>query len=267
MADSFYSLHSTVIALALFALLAVCVEFGHRFGRSRASKNTDASRAHINGIQVAILGLLALLLAFTFSLALQRLDNRSEAVVEEANAIGTAFLRADLLPQSLRDEARIAITRYLDARVQEATLPLPEQEARAKVNAVALSAQGDIWGIAVRASQLNANSLTPHLFVEAVNQLIDSYGKRSAALSRHVPGLVLSLLFVTLLLSGAILGFTAGLATHRPSFATYVLVGLMVVSVFIVLDLDRPRRGIIQVSHTSLLELQSALKVALQRRY
>jgi uncharacterized membrane protein (Fun14 family) len=266
MADSFYAASSTVIAVTLLALMAVCVELGHRSGRSRTSKNTEASRAHINGIQAAILGLLALLLAFTFSLALQRFDTRSEAVVDEANAIGTAFLRADLLPPSLRDEARIAISRYLDARVQEATLPLPEQEARAKLNAAAAGAQGDIWGIAVRASQLNANSLTPHLFVEAVNQLIDSYGKRSAALSQHVPGLVLSLLFVTLLLSGAILGFTAGVAAHRPSLATYVLVGLMVVSVFIVLDLDRPRRGIIQVSHASLLELQSATNVALQRR-
>jgi uncharacterized membrane protein (Fun14 family) len=259
MAESLYAIPSALIALALLGLMAVCIEFGHRLGRSRASVSTAESRGHINGIQSAIIGLLALLLGFTFSLALQRFDSRSEAVVDEANAIGTAFLRTDLLPPAQRDEARVVIGRYLDARVQEATLPLPDREARAKVNALATRTQANIWNIAVRASQLDANSRAPLLFVEAVNQMIDSFGKRSAALSRHVPELVLLLLLVTFLLAGSIVGFAAGVANHRPSLVAYVLVGLMVVLVFIVLDLDRPRRGVIQVSHASLLELQSTL--------
>jgi len=265
MAESLYAVPSAVIALAILCLMAACLEMGHRFGRSRANASTEASRQHINGIQSAILGLLALLLAFTFSLALQRFDSRSEAVVDEANAIGTAFLRADLLPPPLRNEARVAISSYLDLRIQEATLPLPDREARAKANAGAAAAQAGIWNIAVRALQLDANSRAPVLFVEAVNQLIDSYGKRSAALSRHVPELVLLLLFVTFLLAGAVVGFAAGVANHRPTLVTYMLVGLMAVLVFIVLDLDRPRRGVVQVNHTSLLELQSSLPDKLQK--
>jgi uncharacterized membrane protein (Fun14 family) len=94
--------------------------------------------------------------------------------------------------------------------------------------------------------------------------MIDSDGKRNAGVARHVPGLVPALLFVTLLLSSAILGFTVGVAARRPSVVTHVLVGLMVVSVFIVLKLDRPRRGLIQVNHISLLELQSALNDSLR---
>jgi uncharacterized membrane protein (Fun14 family) len=265
MTELLYTVPTAVIALVLLGLMTACAEFGHRLGRSRASASTEASREHVNGIQSAILGLSALLLAFTFSLALQRFDSRSEAVVDEANAIGTAFLRADLLPVSLQEEARASIRRYLDARVQEATLPLSDREARARVDGVAASAQVSMWNVAVRASQLEANSQAPLLFAEAVNQLIDSYGKRSAALSRHVPELVLSVLFVTFMLTGAIVGFAAGVANHRPSLVTYILVGLMVLLVFIVLDLDRPRRGIIQVSHTSLLELQSTLNDGLQR--
>ena len=239
--------------------MAACIEFGHRLGRQRASTSTEESRQHVNGIQSAILGLLALLLAFTFSLALQRFDSRSEAVVDEANAIGTAFLRVDLLPPALQDEARMTLKKYLDARVDEAIVPLPDREGRARVNDVAASTQATLWSIAVRASQAAADPRAPLLFVEAVNQLIDSYGKRSAALDRHVPELVLSLLFGTFLLTGAIVGFAAGVAKHRPALVSYVMVTLMVVLVFIVLDLDRPRRGVIQVSHTSLLELQSTL--------
>jgi uncharacterized membrane protein (Fun14 family) len=267
MTESLYAVPSAVIALALLCLMAACLEIGHRLGRARANTSTEASREHINGIQSAFLGLLALLLAFTFSLALQRFDSRSEAVVDEANAIGTAFLRADLLPLPLRNEARVAISGYLDVRVQEATLPLPDRESRNKVNEVAAKAQTNIWHIAVRASQLEASSRAPLLFVEAVNQLIDSYGKRSAALNRHVPELVLSLLFVTFLLVGATVGFAAGVGNHRPSIVTYMLIGLMVVLVFIVLDLDRPRRGVIQVNHASLVELQSSLLGELQRTH
>ena len=265
MSELLYNVPSAAIAVALFGLLAVCIEIGHRLGRRRAGLSTEAFRGHVNDIQSAILGLSALLLAFAFSLALQRFDSRSEAVVDEANAIGTAFLRADLLPAPLRDEARVAIAAYLDARVAEASLALSEAELRGAANKVASGAQEDLWNIAVRAARQDANSLASALFVEAVNAVIDSYGRRTASLSRHVPELVLSLLFLTFLLAGSIVGFAAGVAGHRPSLVAYILVFLMVVLVFIVLDLDRPRRGIIRVSHASLLELQSVVKTELQK--
>jgi len=263
MKEWLYGVPSAAIALVLLALLAICIEVGHRLGRARAHASTAATREHINGIQAAILGLLALLLAFTFSLALQRFDSRSDAVVDEANAIGRAFLRADLLPPPLRDEARAAIGKYLDARVDESALPLHDQAARAAVNGVAVEAHGGLWRIAVGAAHLEIGSRAP-MFVESVNQLIDSYGKRNSGLSQHVPELVLGLLLVTFLLAGAIMGFAAGRASHRPSSVTYILIGLMVVLVFIVLDLDRPRRGIINVDHSSLQDLQSAVKAELQ---
>lgn len=260
MADALYAVPSALITLVLLGLMAGCTELGHRLGRARAPASTEAYRDHVTGIQAAMLGLAALLLAFTFSLALQRFDSRSEAVVEEANAIGTAFLRVDLLPPSFQDEARAAIGRYLDVRVQEALLPLPDLDARSRIGAVAATTQASLWSVATRAARSEPGARAPLLFAEAVNQLIDSYGRRSAASSRHVPVLVLSVLFVTFLLAAAIVGYAAGVANHRPALVTYLLVGLMVVLVFIVLDLDRPRRGIIQVSHASLLELQATVQ-------
>jgi len=164
MTESLYAVPSTAIALALLGLMSACIELGHRVGRLHASMSTDASRDHINGIQSAVLGLLALLLAFTCSLALQRYDSRSVAVVDEANAIGTAFLRTDLLPAPFRKEAREAISAYLDARVLEATLALPDQEARTKVNGAATSNQAHIWNIAVSASQVDPSARPPCCF-------------------------------------------------------------------------------------------------------
>lgn len=264
MAATFYAIPSAVIAIVLAALLAACVEAGHRAGRARSSGSTAALRDHVNTIQSAFLGLLALLLAFTFSLALQRFDSRSDAVVAEANAIGSAFLRADLLPTPMRDEARRAISRYLDARVEEASVALSDREGRLEVNQRAAKAQAAIWEIPVRASHADAASHSTPLFVGSVNDLIDSFGRRSAAVERHVPELVTALLFITFLLAGSIVGFAAGLGGHRPATVTYVLAGLLVVLAFIVLDLDRPRRGIIQVSQASLLELQVTLQDAVR---
>lgn len=259
-----YTTPSPAIALLLLAALVACIELGHRAGRRRVAVTLPAVREHVNAIQAAILGLLALLLAFTFSLALQRHDSRSEAVVDEANAIGTAFLRTDLLKPPLRDEARQALARYVDLRVQEATLALTDAASRPALVAQATGVQGTLWTIAARAAQADAASHGAAQFVQAVNDLIDSFGRRDAALARHVPELVTTLLFATFLLSGGILGYAAGVSDHRPSLVTYVLVVLMVVLVFIVLDLDRPRRGVIQVSHQSLVSLQASVRDALR---
>ena len=186
-------------------------------------------------------------------------------MVDEANAIGTVFLRTDMLPPPLRDEARAAIDKYLDARVEESALPLHDEAARAKVNGVAIAGHSGLWHIAVRAALQENTSRAPTLmFVESVNRLIDGYGKRTSGLNQHVPELVLGLLIVTFLLAGGIMGFSAGRASHRPSPVTFILIGLMVVLVFIVLDLDRPRRGIINVDHSSLQDLQASVKAGLK---
>ena len=259
MPANMYAFPSLLISILLLGLLVASIEIGYRIGRTRASTCADSVKEHIRAIESAVLGLLALLLAFTFSLALQRFDSRSEAVVDEANAVGTAFLRAELLPPPFREEAKLAISSYLDIRVGEAQVFLSDQADRQVANEAAGAAQVTIWGIGMRASAADNASRSTLLFVQAVNELIDSFGRRNAALDRHVPELVTLLLFATFLLAGAVMGYAAGVAAHRPSLAAYVLVGLMIVLVFVVLDLDRPRRGVIQVSHTSLTDLQATM--------
>jgi uncharacterized membrane protein (Fun14 family) len=102
--------------------------------------------------------------------------------------------------------------------------------------------------------------LTSGLFIQALNELIDSLGRRDAAVHRHVPEAVLLLLYGTFLMAGGIVGYACGVGDHRPSFASYVMVVLIVVLVFIIVDLDRPRRGLIQVSQKSLLDLQASMR-------
>lgn len=260
MTELLYDIDSALIATALFASMAVAIEIGLRVGRRRLAPANEAAKEHINGIQSAILGILALLLGFTFSLSLQRFDSRSEAVVDEANAIGTAWLRTELLPATVRGEAQVLLREYTGVRVQASTLTLADHAQLATLMARAAQQQTALWAQARRALELDPNSYTPILFIESVNTLIDSFGKRDAALQRHVPEFVLMLLYATFLMAGAIVGYACGVGGHRPSMASYIMVALIVVLVFIILDLDRPRRGLIQVSQKSLVDLQAGMR-------
>jgi hypothetical protein len=203
-----------------------------------------------------MLGVLALLLGFTFSLSLQRFDSRSEAVVTEANAIGTTILRADLLPETVRDSTQELLDRYVDLRIRAGTISMDRYGERGDV----LQQSGDVldalWDLAVSASMENPNPATTGLYVQALNQMIDAYGARDAELERHVPEPVLFLMFLAFVMMSLLIGYAAGVSGHRATFATYMLLVLVSCMIFIVIDLDRPRRGLIEVSQQSLNDLQ-----------
>lgn len=260
MTELMYDINSGAIAGVLFGSMLLAIEIGLRVGFSAKNSATEASRSHVSAIQSSILGILALLLAFTFSLSLQRFDSRSEAVVNEANAIGTAYLRAQLLPDSLRDDAQVALREYLELRVQASAVSGIERAEREELLTKTARSQTTLWGFARRAAEANPNPVTSGLFIQSLNEVFDAFGRRVAALDRHVPEMVLLLLYVTFVMAGAIVGFASGAGGHRPSMASYIMIVLMVVLVFIILDLDRPRRGVIEVSQKSLYDLQAAIK-------
>jgi hypothetical protein len=256
-----YDIRSSWIALALLVSMLVAIEVGLRVGLRRQRSQTEAAKGHITAVQASFFGVLALLLGFTFSLSLSRYDSRSAAVVDEANAIGTAYLRAGLLPEPHQGEVTRLFRSYVDLRVRSSEIALDHEEERAASIAEAGRLQAAIWEQARQAAAEKPDAIVAG-FVQSVNDMIDALGRRDAALDRHVPEVVLQLLYGTFLMAGLILGYASGVAGHRPSFVTYVLVLLIVVLVFIIIDLDRPRRGLIQVSHASLAELQSAIRAS-----
>jgi hypothetical protein len=255
-----YDHSSALIVGVLLLALLLAIEGGYRLGRRAVV--SDSSRAQISTIQSSLLGILALLLGFTFSLSLQRYESRSEAVVNEANAIGTAMLRADLLPSQVSVAARDALRQYLDLRVRASEISMDKGEARAALLQQSDQLLARLWGYARQAVADDGSPVRAGLFVQSLNHVIDSFGTRDAALNRHVPELVLFLLFGTFVLTASLVGYSSGVAAHRASFATYLLVLLIVVLVFIIIDLDRPRRGLIEVSQQSLIDLQMATESA-----
>lgn len=250
--------HSSLLIVGLLFLgLLIAIEIGFRLGNQIADAASDSARAQVNTIQASLLGVLALLLGFTFSLALQRYDARSVAVVTESNAIGTAVLRAELLPEPHRDQARDALSDYLDLRIQAASISLDRVDERDELLDRTAALQNRLWQLGRDAAQDFPNPVQTGLFVQALNDLIDTYGSRNAALDRHVPEIVLFLLFGTFALTACLVGFSSGISGNRASFPTYILVVLITFLVFIIIDLDRPRRGLIEVSQKSLIELRA----------
>lgn len=259
MSEALYDVNSVLIAGALLVSLLVAIEFGTRIGMRQQATASDAAKAHVNAMQSAILGILALLIGFTFSLALQRYDARSEAVVAEANAIGTAYLRAQLLPDEVRGATLGALRAYADLRLAMSRISLDKRQQRDAMMARVTAAQGNLWVLARRAAAIDATPTRTGLYLQALNDVIDRFSERNAGLDRHVPEAVLWLLYLTFLIVGAVTGFAAGVANHRPSLATYLMVGLIVILVFLILDLDRPRRGLIAVSQQPMVDLRQGM--------
>jgi ABC-type multidrug transport system fused ATPase/permease subunit len=253
-----YSQISVLIVLGLFLCMLLAMEIGFRSGHHKKMIAPEAIR-QANSVLASMLGLLALLLAFTFSAALQRYEDRSQTVVAEANAIGTTYLRARLLPGGMADEVQALLRQYLDVRIQEGRMDATEPELHKSLLNQAKLMEAQLWSHAMMAAKLDPNPVTSGLFIQSLNELIDTSGTRNAALNRHVPEFALLLMFTTIVLTTATLGYASGIAGHRVTLAAFVLVILIALFVYLILDLDSPRRGVIQVSHESMLSLDQAI--------
>jgi hypothetical protein len=258
MKEFIYDQSGALILAGLTAALLVLLELGFRTGRRARGKASVAVRAQTDAVLASMLGLSALLLGFTFALALQRFDDRSKSAVAEANAIGSTMLRIQLLPAELRTGAQALLNQYLDLRVREGAVTLADSSERSALLRQADQVSGRMWELAMRAAKADPGPVTSGLFIQALNDMIDASETKRSALDRHVPEIVLYMMFATVLLTGATMGYASGINGHRPKVPALALALMIVLVVSLIIDLDRPRRGLINVSEESLLRLQRA---------
>jgi uncharacterized membrane protein len=251
-----YGYSSVAIALALFVAIIIVNEIGFRIGRFHQDHDDAEVKALTGSVQASVLGLLALLLGFTFSMSMQRFDNRSMALIDEANAIGTAMLRVELLPDTYKAEAAEQLKSYVDLRIAIGQLDLTKQTQRKRYNDEITEVQKKLWSLAILATNEDPRPVTTGAFVKSLNDVIDSQGKRNALLQMHVPEVVLFLLFLVFISSGGILGYSAGLSGKRVFIPIVMISFLITLIVFIIIDLDRPKRGLIQVNQSVMNTLQ-----------
>ena len=256
-----YNASEWLIFGVLLALLLLAVEIGFRTGHAVRDRLDDHAVSQIMAIQGTILGLLALLLAFTFSMAVDRYETRRALVVKEANAIGTAALRAQLLPEPARSDVAALLREYVGIRIELSEAGIDVNRFQAAMVASERLQQA-FWVQAVAAVRGESQSLGPALLLASLNDVIDVHGERLAARENHVPEIVLRLELLVAIFAVGIVGYGSGAGGRRNPISTTVLALLLAAVALLIVDLDRPHRGLIQVSQQPLMDLQRSLEVA-----
>jgi hypothetical protein len=244
-----------LVALALFL---AALEVGYRLGRRRQDRTDEPDRSHTSALQGATLGLLALLLGFTFAMAVSRFDNRKAVIVDQANAIGTAELRSRLLGTPFAERAAPLFRRYVDTWLEFRAAGV-DRAAVMAAEARAAQVEGELWSLARDATAADPHSLPASLFVTAMNDVIDTHEKRYRSVEDRVPEAVILLLFAVSVLALGQVAYSCGLNGRRRQIANVTFAFMIALVLVIILDIDRPRRGLIQVSQESLIRLQQSL--------
>ena len=244
----------------LFGMLAL-MEIGRRIGIRRMVQDAEGARAGVGAVEGAIFGLMGLLIAFTFSGAASRFDSRRQLVVEETNAIGTAYLRIDLLPANAQPALRDSFRRYVDARL-ETYRKLPDIQAAKEELGRAAVLQNEIWTQAVTACRAANNQPTTILLLPALNQMIDITTTRTMAAQTHPPTIVFAMLAVLALISSLLAGYGMAGGKTRNWIHMIGFAAIMAVTVYVILDIEYPRLGLIRIDafDQALIELRQGMK-------
>jgi len=249
-----------MFAAGLFLGMILLLELGRRLGRQRQTKNEEAARAGLGAVEGAVFALLGLLIAFTFSGAASRFDARRQLIVQEANAIGTAWLRLSLLPANAQPELRDLFRRYLDSRLAVYE-KMPDIEAAYAELGKANALQGEIWNRAVTACQESPNPLKAQL-IPPLNEMFDLATTRRMAARMHPPAIIFSMLGVLALMSSLLAGYAMAGGKTRSWIHVVGFALIMATTVYVILDLEFPRLGIIRVDPFDqvLVELRQSMK-------
>lgn len=257
--EIFYRIDLWILFAALLVCLLGAAEIGFLLGRRARLDIDEQTRSQMTTIQAAVLGMLALLLGFTFSMSTQRYEIRKQLVLEESNAIGTTFLRAQLLPEPQRRDASELLRRYVDIRLEfyrAGIDPVMLRQANDKTERT----HRDLWSHAVAVGEKDPRAVTAGLFIQSLNEMIDLHAKRMAALENHVPEVVFILLYLVSIMALGMLGYGCGLGGRRSLLMAMTTAFLIALVILIIADLDRPRRGLVQVSQQRLIDLQESLR-------
>jgi len=256
-----FTLSTLCVALALLLGMLGLQEVGRSLGRRQLARDPDSSRKSLGALEGAVFGLMGLLMAFTFSGAASRFEGRRQLVAQEANAIGTAYLRLDLLPAPAQPALREDFRRYLDARLALFQNPLGSPASQAGL-ARAVQLQGSIWTGAVAACRGNLPPQIPNLVLPALNEMIDITTTRAMAMNQHPPSVIYVMLGVLTLTSALLAGYGMAEGRIRSWVHSLGFAVLFSTTFFVILDLEYPRLGLIRVDAADqvLVDLRASMR-------
>ena len=243
------------IFLVSLAIILAASEIGRWLGvRARGQGGDD-----VTTLESAVLGLLALLIGFTFAMSLTRFDARRDAVLNEANAIGTTALRARLLPAPHNTEALKILREYVSVRLEIAHRVVSPAELDALI-ARSNELQEALWQVAKTVAAKEPGMVPTGLFIQTLNEMIDDQSKRLTALRSRVPNIVLMALYGAAAIAGAFVGYARGLGARSSRIPAYVIIVLVSAVILLIQDLDRPRTGFITISQQPMIDAAASIR-------
>lgn len=250
----FFQTPMWLLVVATFAALIVAYVVGSwlRARRQPAAASSSDDEANYDGYIVSgVVGLLALLMGFTFGLAVDRFDARRTLVVTESNDIGTTYLRAQTFPEPHRAELSRLLTEYVDVRLTLSRSTDPKQTARLVEESDALHAR--LWAETIAAIAPTRDDVASS-FMESMNATIDDAAARKAARLAHVPQRVFVVLLGYMLVTSGVLGYVI---SERRRGAVVMLLALLTVSYLLIVDIDSPNRGGVRESQEAMVDLKA----------
>ncbi|OPZ31312.1 MAG: hypothetical protein BWZ02_00272 [Lentisphaerae bacterium ADurb.BinA184] len=256
----FSQLEAWPVSLALVLAMPVAVSVGYRIGHRLREQTGDTGRGHFGAVQGSLLGLLALLLGFSFSMSTARYEVRRALVMEDANALTGLYLDSSLLPEPQRGQFRELLGQYVgvrtDPRLVQGRITV---EALAAGLARAEELHRRMWELA--RDMLRASPTVPGAegLLSALKDALSVHRRRVYAYESRVPGVIIALLFGAAVTSAGAVGYSGGLGRYHGWPASILLTVLVSGTIYVILDLDRPQSGLIRVDQTPLLQARAML--------
>jgi hypothetical protein len=252
----FFALPSLVLGVVLFLIVLGSCAIGVLVARQLRGRH-ETWREPIGVVQAALLGFVALILAFGLTMAVGRYETRRVELVKETNAIGTTYLRAQTLSEPVRSQSLELLKRYTDVEIRLSTTRPGSAEAR-RVVANGGAIQRQLWALAADSLREAPDASAPRLYADSLNSMIDSQTSRVAALGNRVPTTVLVLEVVGASVALGLLGLYLTVLGRGllPIMLAAVFVSLLLLVTF---DLDRPTRGLITVPYMPLVDLRASM--------
>lgn len=254
---AFYLIDHWLITLVMFVALVVASEIGYRAG-SRKRGIPESDRSLMSGTGAAMLGLLGLLLGFTLAMAIGRWDERRDIIVNESNAIGTLSLRAGFLEKPHRDELRETLREYTNARIVLGG-NRDDLEAWREARAKSEMLHTQIWSAIERADNSGLSPAVMSSLIAAANEVIDIHELRLASIENYLPVALLLLLLGVAAVATSFLAWSFGAGTHGSRKAILMLSLLIAAVLLLIMDLNRPQRGMINAGVETLERVQNSM--------
>lgn len=250
-----------LIATGLFFGMLLFLELGRRIGIARIAHNPEGLARGSSAAEGAVFGLLGLLIAFTFSGAASRFEDRRHLITEEVNAIGTAYLRVDLLPSDAQPEVRELFRRYVDLRSSLFLTAKNQADINVKLAETAIL-QNEIWTKSLMACR-RPDGFAPAtiLLLPALNAMIDITTTRVTAMQNHPPLIIFFLLTGLSFVGALLVGYDAADNKKRSWLHPVIFAGIMSFTVYVIVDIEFPRLGLIRIDAADqvLVELRKSM--------